>query len=265
MKNGMHRTAADFKLVHLNMTCKQGWCSRLSLSAAFMQLPRETWSCEPCSQSYWALCLMKVCPRDPRACEFAHVSVTLFSLSARSGWCAHELWSCKSVLKINISRILSSHYVHAFAIWKHLRNNTRRGSHALLFAATHWDAHCLLLPFHPIFLPTAALKELQVIWVMTDREISSGWWQMKREPNCRMVKPFWFFGHKILTWCTNSQLSYVPLVTITQWISSLASEGHNIRWNMGVLKELSDSLWKAEETSSSQYLMFLRLLQQSLL
>lgn len=124
MKNGMHRTAADFKLVHLNMTCKQGWCSRLSLSAAFMQLPRETWSCEPCSQSYWVLCLMKVCPRDPRACEFAHVSVTLFSLSARSGWCAHDLWSCKSVLKINISRILSSHYVHAFAIWKHLQNNT---------------------------------------------------------------------------------------------------------------------------------------------
>lgn len=128
MKNGMHRTAADFKLVHLNMTCKQGWCSRLSLSAAFMQLPRETWSREPCSQSYWALCLMMVCPRDPRACEFAHVSVTLFSLSARSGWCAHDLWSCKSVLKINISRILSSHYVHAFAIWKHLRNNTRRGA-----------------------------------------------------------------------------------------------------------------------------------------
>lgn len=91
------------------------------------------------------------------------------------------------------------------------------------------------------------------------------WGQVKKEPKCRMVNLFFFLGggwHKILAQCMHSKLSYTSLVSITQWISSLASEGHNICWNMGVLQEMSVSLWKAEETNISQYL---RLLQQSLL
>lgn len=62
----MHNTAAGFKMIYLNMICKQVWCSRSSPSAAFMQLPRETLSHGALQPESLSPLLNEGVPRGPR-------------------------------------------------------------------------------------------------------------------------------------------------------------------------------------------------------